>query len=313
MDNNYFFVQSLQSSLSALRGAPLESIDAIAYAILLVTLFVGIYEAFVAGASVGKLVGSVVKYVAAAGLIANWYAFFTAVYTSATTLATSIARQDFVESFRQYLAHAHTAFTQPTVFNFITMNVPTLVGGLLFVVVPLLFWLAMVLFELLFTIWGCILFCIGPLLIALFPSVSLNNFSKTYMKSLAEWALWPVLYAIMGALALTVSTHAFSAYQSSNSFVDVLNNATNLTMMMFQAVTYILLMILIPIIAHLITRGSFDGVFFAAVGAVTGANKMINPKTHGKGSEDGGGSSGSASSAPSQTISQENRAPRATA
>lgn len=313
MNQQYFFVQSLSASIKALSNSgALTTIDSVAYAILLVTLIVGIYEAFVAGASVSKLVSSVLKYVIAAGLIANWTSFFTAVYTSSTSIASSIAAKDFVQQFKLYLAQAHTVYSKPTVWNYLTLNIPTLVQGLLFLLVPLLFWFVMLLFELFFTIWGCILFCVGPMLIAVYPSMSISSFAKTYMKSLIEWSSWPILYAIMGALALNVSNGAFSAFATSSGFVDVLSNATSLVMMMLQAVAYILFMIAIPFLAHYILQGSFSDTFAAAVGTAIGGSKA-GGKLVAAGAQMVDGAAERLNAAPAGSSGKDNQAPPATA
>lgn len=314
INNNYFFVQSLQASLSFLQNSgALTAIDSIAYAILLVTLLVGVYEAFGAGANVGKLAGSVMKYVAAAGLIANWYTFFTALYNSTTSLASEIARQDFVSQLKQVISTAHAAYSAPSIFSFEGFSFSALVQAVLLILVPIIFWVVMILFELLFTIWGCILFCMGPLLLAVLPSMSLNTLSKNYLKSLVEWSLWPILYAIMGALALTASTGAFAVFYNSKSFADVLPNATTLIMMMIEAVAYVLFMVAIPFLAHYIMQGSFAGAMATAIGTAVGIKDGIQAvsKPPKQASGDGGSGGNSATALPAG--SYDNRAPRATA
>jgi hypothetical protein len=318
---DYFFMQPLQTSIQALSGTALTSIDSIAYAILVVTLIIGVYEAFSQNASIGKLIGSVLKYVAAAGVIANWSTFFTAIYQSTGSLAWSIASQDFISTFKQTIASNNIAASQVSVFNFLSLNLAAILQGLIFLVVPLLFWVVMLLFSLLFSLWGSILFCLGPLLIASLPSTTVNSYAKGYLKSLIEWALWPVLYSIMGALALSVTSGGISALFSSTSGLGFVANSASLFMLMIQAIAYMVFMILIPFLAHFLINGSFAGAAGSAIGMATGfvsagvsAGKAVAGKAAGAGAgAAGGGNNAGSEQQIGQSTAVQNRAPRASA
>jgi uncharacterized membrane protein YgcG len=161
----------------------------------------------------------------------------------------------------------------------------------------------MVIFEVIYTCWGLILYAIGPFMIALLPSGATASFSKNYFKSVAEWSAWPILYAIMGLLSVKVRTIATSGSQTST----LSGAAAALTVQMqsvIVAAVYIIFLILIPFIAHSLIAGSFSQTTMAirqvvmtamTMGKAAGASGAAKGAGAASGSGGSGGSAGGGS------------------
>jgi hypothetical protein len=204
---------------------------------------------------------NVVKYAACALIIQNWPAFFTDISNGFATIANNISSADFINSFKQsYLTNFNSVSSWS--LDFLSASVATILTDLILVIVLYLYYLIMLLFGILYTCWGMVLYVIGPMLVALFPSRATAPFAKHYCESLAQWAAWPLLYAVVGLL----STHmtdltavATTDFGSASAMAVVEMYVQNIII----ACIYMIFLLCLPFIASYMIKGDFGATALA--------------------------------------------------
>ena len=102
------------------------------------------------------------------------------------------------------------------------------------------------------------MFALGPFLVALLPSNATASAGKYYLKSLAEWAAWPILYAIMAKLSVSLNVLTAGTFNGGGMVGGIASGVSQLQAIVI-GIVYIIFMILIPFIAHALIKGDFAG------------------------------------------------------
>lgn len=319
-----FFFQTLWlAALGTVAPEILGNIQSIAFGVLAVMLVLSVYEAFARGASIRDLVANLAKYAACAVVIQQWLPIFTSFSTGLSSIAMSLDAGNFVSTFQTMYSNQIQGVS---IVGITGIDWMALVDYVWLIASMLIFYVVLILFEILYTCWGLILFAIGPFLIALLPSQATASWAKNYIGKTAEWAAWPILYALLEKLteSLNLTTWAKLASTFPNP---TLGNSLAGTVNEIQAgiigIVFVALMILIPFVAHFLIQGDFTG----AIGAIknvlmlkasimrelgaTAASKGAKESATGAAGGSKGGDKGSGGSAGSQA-SQGNRAPSST-
>ncbi len=310
---NLFFTAYWAAAQSALSGLN-STLQGVAYTVLIVTLLLGVYESFFAGGSLCQLAVTFVKFGVAAAVIGNWTDLVTDVVQAGTFIASVFLHggDDVIANWATSIQSTVTQSGTGTGFSIVsllTTGADTAGAGLVeFLIIgvsTILFFLAMKILTICFVFWGGILYCMGPMLIALSPSGLVSSHVRSYCRSLAEWALWPALYAMFCTLMTTVSMGNTTQVLGAQQVAAGGDSATNQTMVLaLISLLYGICMIIIPFIAHYVVGSSFAGVA-AGVAAVikTGAGaagmgkkpSSSESKVGGSGSVSVGGGSSSGS------------------
>jgi type IV secretory pathway TrbL component len=276
---NFFFTSTWAQAQGGLAGL-IPTLQAISYSILAITLLLGVYESFLSGGSVRQLGVSVLKFGIAAAIIGNWNTFMTDVVNVGTTFATSFlgANSDLL---KQWVSDMNVQITGTSLTSLLTNGVAAAamatVMAAIIMLAAILFLLCMKLLTLCFVFWGGVLYCMGPILIALGPSGMVSDITKKYCRSLAEWAMWPALYAMFCTLMVAIQMGNVAAVlgQSNGLPVGIGDPATNNSItLVLTSLLYGVCVIIIPFIAHYVIGGSFAGVA-AGIGAAVKAAAAI--------------------------------------
>lgn len=285
----FFYDAFFNQAVTALAGTAISSIQNVAYMILAITFFMSVYEAFARGGDTRQLMIGFLKYVICAVAIQNWPSIFTDIHTATETIAGNITTRDYVTlwqgSYSQFLQQ-----NPAPIISGIAATLANLVTSATITILGLVFTLALSLYDFLYAIWGCILFCIAPLLIATMPSMSLGSFGKKFLTGFAEWTMWPVLYAVFGAMAFGMNGANVSTILASKSYQDIIAGTSNMILISITSLIVGLCLLIIPFIAHFLIGASFDGVAGAAFAMTKMASNMT---TGGATAATGGGSGGS--------------------
>src|SRR5258708_29925665 len=75
------------------------------------------------------------------------------------------------------------------------------------VVAYLLYALAMIVFCFFYTLFGAVLYVIGPLVLALIPISGVGQLGKVYAVNVMIWNAWGILYAVFGALITAIQVN----------------------------------------------------------------------------------------------------------
>lgn len=255
--------QSLSSS------SMITTLTGLAYTILSVGLIGGVYGVFARGGDLRELIMLMVKTAVCGLLIVNWNTFFlTDVTTNGVfAIASSINSTDVFSALgTSLLQELKNDYTTLTGLGKILVG-----GGVLEIIQALVMvfgWvcyaLAYGILAVAFTLFGTILYAMGPLLIATIPSGYFSQLGKTYVKSLVEWLSWPILFAIISELmSLLNLSNSSSSGQSlwANSPLSGLQ-ADLLTAI--STIIFSVMLVGLPWMAHKILNGDFAGSMGAA-------------------------------------------------
>lgn len=274
----FYFQQLLNTALAGIDGtAIVPSVTSFAFAILLVGFLVGLYQAAFRGGDLQALAVTAVKYLVVAMIVANWASVFRSVNGSFNTVANSIGSSsgagDMFQSWMGQLQQQFANNPSLTLTDLITGDAASTITVVLLVVAYLLYALAMIVFCFFYTLFGAVLYVVGPLVLALIPISGVGQLGKAYAINVMIWNAWGVLYAVFGALITAIQVNQVNNVLG-NGFLGFLKGTGDSVMLGLVSIFYALAIALIPLIAKRIIAGDVGSTTFALVraGAVaTGA------------------------------------------
>jgi hypothetical protein len=269
---NFFFTQYWVTAQGGLVKA-LPGIQAVAYTILAVTLLMGVYESFLQGGSLRQLAITFLKFGVAGALIINWNAFITDVIGVGTAFGTQFMSTTG-DMMTQWVTDMGTTASTTSLSSLLSNGLSAVASGAVLMAVALLsailFVVCMKILTLCFIFWGGVLYCMGPLLIALGPVGVVGDITKKYCRSLAEWAMWPALYAMFMMLMNAIQMgNVQDVLKSTSTLPPGMDPSTTSTILLaVVSLVYGVSILIIPFIAHYVIGGSFAGVAAGAAAAV---------------------------------------------
>ena len=293
----FFYDSFFNQALTALGGTALTSVQTVSYMVLGITFLLSVYEAFARSGDTRQLMMGFLKYVIAAVAIQNWSAVFNDIHTGMESIAWAITSQDYVSLWQTNYAtflQNNTAATAAGIAAFMA----NFVSDSTRIVVALLFGVAVILFDFIYAIWGCVLFVLAPLLIATMPSLNLAGFGKKFLTGLAEWCMWPILYAVFAAMAFGMNSADVSSIAASKNYADIVAGTSNVYLISIMSLVVALCLLFIPFLAHFLIGASFDGATatFVAMAQMAGGNVAALASAGGGGASEGGTGGGGGSS-----------------
>jgi hypothetical protein len=131
----------------------------------------------------------------------------------------------------------------------------------------------MIVFCFFYTLFGAVLYVVGPLVVALIPISGVGQLGKAYAINVMIWNAWGVLYAVFGALITAIQVNQVNQVLGSG-FLGFLKGTADSVVLGLVSIFYALAIALIPLIAKRVIAGDVGSTTFALVraGAVaTGA------------------------------------------
>jgi hypothetical protein len=125
------------------------------------------------------------------------------------------------------------------------------------------------LFTLAYAMYGSILYLVGPFVLALWPSKSMGQLSRTYFVNLMIFQSWGLLYAILQVLITALQMNSVNAVLNGNGGVlNAFVGSSQMVLLGAVSVLFSVAIILIPFIASRLVRGDVGGTVFAILSAV---------------------------------------------
>ena len=259
--NPYFFEPTFNTAKQGIQQY-LGAFQGVAYGVLTLTFLVGVYEAFVNGGRVRDLAVTFLKYTVAALMVQYWDQFFTAVTTNGFTQVAHMLDSSFLDIVSNWWSQLSAYWTQNGVdlWSVLTGTLMGVVSIIVTVIGYACFIVATNIFTWAYSFWGCILYVLGPVMIALMPSTSVGQYAKQYLSKFAEWAAWPILFSVFSTLVVAVNANTTSALLQSLNVVQAGAQLTAMIMISLQSILYALCIVIIPFIAHALIKGEFMGL-----------------------------------------------------
>jgi hypothetical protein len=267
----FYFQQLLNNALAGIDGtAIISTVTNFAFAILLIGFLIGLYQAAFRGGDLQALAGTAIKYLIVAMIVSNWATVFRGVNGSFNTVANFIGSSsgagDMFQSWMGQLQQQFTNNPSLTLTDIITGDAAATITVVLLVVAYLLYALAMIVFCFFYTLFGAVLYVVGPLVLALIPMPGVGQLGKSYAVNVMIWNAWGILYAVFGALITAIQVNQVNNILG-NGFLGFLKGAGDSVMLGLVSIFYALAIALIPFIAKRIISGDVGSTVFALVRA----------------------------------------------
>lgn len=267
----FYFEKLLNMAMAGIDGTSvIPTITNIAFAILLVCFLVGLYQSALRGGDLQALAISAIKYLVVAMLIANWASVFRDVNGSFNAIANFIGNSsgagDVFLSWMSQLQQQATSNPGLTFWDMITGDPAGTITVLLLIVAYLLYALAMIIFCFFYTLYGAVLYVLGPMVLALIPVAGVGQLGKSYAVNFMIWSSWGVLYAIFGALITAIQVNRVNDILG-HGFLGFLVSVPDSLMLGLVSIFYALAIAVIPFIGKRVISGDVGSTAYALVRA----------------------------------------------
>ena len=276
-----FFYESLLTR--ALDGIDQTDIVAailnVSYAILLFCFLFGLYQSFARGGDVRHLGVTGLKYLSMGLALLAYPAAFRSVNGMFNDVARFIdTRSGAADAFKSWLDQLFTYWaTNGSIMSWqlLTTTIAALLNALLVVVGFIIFPISYTLFAFFYALYGCILYVVGPLILALYPVWGIGQMARTYLINLMIFNGWGVIYAILGALITAININQVSSLVADQSFLGQFAGLGTNTLLGLVSIFYSLAICLIPFIASRIVKGEVGTTLVTMVATAITATKMV--------------------------------------
>ena len=191
----FYFQELLQQGLAGIDGTTMiPSIIGISYTILLAGFLIGLYQAAMRGGDVQALAVTGIKYLVVAIALANWSSVFREVNGSFNQVAQFIDNSSgagdmflsWFDQLKQQFANTGVSAILPA----ISATFAAITTALLILAAYLIYAMMVVVFAFFYVLYGCVLYVLGPLVIALLPIGGVGQLAKAYVTNLMIWNAW---------------------------------------------------------------------------------------------------------------------------
>jgi hypothetical protein len=267
----FYFEHLLTTALGAIDSTSvIPTIVNIAFALLLVGFLIGLYQAALRGGDLQALAVTAIKYLVVAMIVSNWATVFRDVNGSFTAVADFVSNSSGAKDmFMNWMTQlAQQAQTNPnlTFWDLITGDVSgTITVGLL-LIAYIIYALAIIIFCFFYTLYGTILYVIGPIVLALIPVSGIGQLGRIYAINLMIWNAWAILYSTFGALITAIHFDQVNNVLG-NGFLGFLQGVPDSAMLGLVSIFYALAVAMVPFIAKGIISGDVGSTAFALVRA----------------------------------------------
>lgn len=267
----FYFAKLLNMAMSGIDGTSvIPTITNLGFAILLVGFMVSLYQAAMRGGDLQALAGSAIKYLIVAMIISNWASVFRSVNGSFTAAADFIGNSsgagDMFLSWMTQLQQQAASNPNLTFWDMISGDLAGSISVLLLLVAYIIYALAIIIFCFFYTLYGSVLYVVGPLVLAVLPISGVGQLAKTYAINLMIWNAWAILYAVFGALITAIQVNRINDVLG-HGFLGFLEGVPDSTILGLVSIFYALSVAMIPFIAKRIVSGDAGSTAFAMVRA----------------------------------------------
>jgi hypothetical protein len=268
----FYFQQLLNQGLAGIdRTGMIPAMVGMGYTILLVGFLIGLYQAALRGGDVQSLAVSGMKYLAIAIILANWSSVFREVNDSFNQVAQFIDNSSGAgDMFLSWMDQLKQQFAGNGISAFLPAVAATFAAittALLLLAAYLIYALMVVVFAFFYVLYGCVLYVLGPLVLALLPMPGVGQLAKTYATNLMIWNTWGILYATFGSLITAIQFNRVDQVTTQGFLKGFFLGSSDSTILGLVSIFYALALGLIPFIAKRIITGDVGSSAYALVRA----------------------------------------------
>ena len=276
----FYFQQLLNTALGGIDATNvIPTVSNLAFAILLIGFLVGLYQAVLRGGDLQALAVTAIKYLVVAMIVANWSTVFRDVNGSFNTVASFIGNSsgagDMFINWMTQLQQQAQSNPNLTFWDMITGDAAGAITVGMLLVAYVIYALSIIVFCFLYTLFGSVLYVLGPLVLALIPVSGIGQLGKTYAINVMIWNGWGILYAVFGALITAIHFNQVSDVLG-NGFLGFLRGVPDSVILGLVSIAYALAIALVPFIARKVISGDVGStaIAFVRAGATTAGTAL---------------------------------------
>jgi len=138
-------------------------------------------------------------------------------------------------------------------------------------IAALVFPITYAIFAFFYSMYGAMLYVVGPLVLALYPAFGIGQIARTYMVNFLIWNAWGILYAVLSQMLTLMSAGSLSSILSQRSLGGLFSGASAALLISLSSILFSLMIALIPFIAKRVVSGDVGSTMFTVIGAATTA------------------------------------------
>jgi hypothetical protein len=283
----FYFQQLFNTALGGIdSGGATAGAVQIAQYVLLASLLFGVYEAWARGGDTRALGAAAMRYFVIGLVMLNCGKAFRGVNGMFNSVANFIDNSTAGggDVFANWMGDLSTYWNNnngmQALWGMITGAFSGLLESLLLLIGYLVFPITYALFSLFYTLYGSILYVVGPFVLALYPAFGFGQLARTYLVNLMIFNAWGLLYSIFGALMVAINMNSVNAVLASDSFVGAFNGVTGSLLLGLASILLSVCIAVIPLLARRIVEGDVGKTMTAVVSttmfAVRGVGSLLN-------------------------------------
>jgi hypothetical protein len=258
----FYYQQFFRTALDGIDRSNIMAVTVqVGQVILLVSFLVAVYESFVRGGDVRMLGIAAVKYV---GLGLVHATVFRDVNATFNAFADFISNNTTggADIFGVWMSDLATAFDTSgfeKLFELIAGGAAGLIGALFVIISYAVYPLTYAAFCFFYSLYGSILYVLGPVVISLLPSFGVGSMARVYIINIVTFHFWGVIYSILGALITAVNLSTVQQVLNSGDFMNGFVGLEQALLLGIASIFYSLSIAVIPFLATRIVRGETFG------------------------------------------------------
>jgi len=270
----FYFEQLFQTALNGIDAASVTSaVLAVAGTILLLSFLYSAYEAFASGGDVRMLAVSGIKYLILGLIFAGYGTVFRAVNGMFNSVADFVYNStgvgDVFSNWMSQLAQYWQSNGNTSLWNLVTGLASGVISLWLILGAFVIFPVCYLIFTIFYAMYGSVLYVTGPFVLALLPTRSLGQLSKSYLVNLMTFQAWGLIYAILQVLMSAVNLSSIDAVLNANGVLNSFVGSSQMILLALTASIFSFSIVLIPFIASRIVRGDVGATMMTLVSAMT--------------------------------------------
>jgi hypothetical protein len=269
----FYFQTMFQQVYNGITGsAVLPAVQQISEAILLLAALFAVYEAYAKGGDARMLALAGVRYLFMGLLITQYPNVFANVNNAVANVAQAIAPTDVWTNFRDQVQGYMSANNgQGAWWNWVVGGVAGAFSLIFQAIAVLVFPISYALFSFFYSMYGAVLYVVGPLVLALYPALGVGQLARTFMVNLMVWNAWGIIYAIISQLLTIMSANSLNSIFNAQSFGGAFQGASQTLLISLSSILLSIMILLIPFIAKRVVSGDIGSTMLTVVGVAASA------------------------------------------
>src|ERR1700689_4157749 len=298
----FYFQTMFQQVFNGISGsAVIPAVQQISEAILLLAALFAVYEAYAKGGDARTLALAGVRYLIMGLVISQYPNIFININNAFANVAQAIAPTDVWTNFRNQVQGYMSANNgQGAWWNWVVGGVAGAFSLIFQAIAVLVFPISYAIFSFFYSMYGAVLYVVGPLVLALYPALGVGQLARTFMVNLMVWNAWGIIYAIISQLLTIMSANSLNSIFTAQNIGGAFQGASQMLLISLASILLSIMILLIPFLAKRIVSGDVGSTMLTVVGvaaaaaqaAVAGWAGMQGGAASAGGGGDGGGGGG---------------------